>query len=244
LNQFHTIEFDRLAYHIAQWRDRGFDLMVFGVRRHVAAFSLGDMSPRGSLPTARLKQKACVAVQPYKSSPMNWPHAPKHWLFEPGIYMVTAGTYEKLHHLNSSARLDMFLESLFRYAEEFGWQLRAWAILANHYHFLAASPSDPQTLQKFLGKLHMKTAQELNRQDATPGRKVWFQFRDSHITFERSYLARLHYIHYNPAKHGVTNLAENYKWCSASWFSRNASPAFLATIKSFKTDQLDIADDY
>lgn len=158
--------------------------------------------------------------------------------------MVTTGTYQKLPHLNSPARLDFFLQSLFAYAEEFGWALRAWAVLSNHYHFLASSPAEPATLRNFLGKLHMKTAQELNRQDATPGRKVWYQFRESHITFERSYLARLHYVHYNPAKHGVATLAENYKWCSASWFTRTASPAFVATIKSFKTDQLDVPDDF
>ena len=175
---------------------------------------------------------------------MNWPHAPKHWLFEPGIYMVTAGIYQKLPHLNSSERLDFFAESLFRYAEEFGWSLRAWAILSNHYHFIGASPEDPASLRKFMGKLHMKTAQELNRQDATPGRKVWFQYWDSHITFERSYLARLHYVHFNPAKHGIVDLAENYQWCSASWFIRNASPAFVSTIKSFKIDRVEVPDDF
>jgi hypothetical protein len=26
---------------------------------------------------------------------MNWPHALKHWLFEPGICLVTTGTYQK-----------------------------------------------------------------------------------------------------------------------------------------------------
>jgi putative transposase len=175
---------------------------------------------------------------------MNWPHAPKHWLFEPGIYMVTAGTYQKQPHLNSPARLDLILESLFNYADEFNWSLRAWAVLANHYHFIAASPPDPATLRKFIGKLHMKTAQELNRQDATLGRKVWFQFWDSRITFEKSYLARLHYVHNNPARHGVVDLAENYKWCSAAWFARNASPAFVATVKAFKADRLEVPDDF
>ena len=175
---------------------------------------------------------------------MNWPHAPKHWLFEPGIYMVTAGTFKKIPFLDSPARLDFFLESLFACADEFQWSLRAWAILSNHYHFIAASSPEPSTLRKFIGKLHMKTAQELNRQDATPGRKVWFQFWDSRITFERSYLARLHYVHSNPAKHGVIPLAENYKWCSASWFAQNAPPALAATVKTFKTDKLDIPDDF
>jgi hypothetical protein len=62
---------------------------------------------------------------------MDWPHAPRRRLFEPGIYSVTAGTYQKLPHLNSLARLDFFLESLFTYADEFKWSLRAGAVLAN-----------------------------------------------------------------------------------------------------------------
>ena len=175
---------------------------------------------------------------------MNWPHAPKHWLLEPGTYIVTAGTYKKPHHLNTPRRLDFFLASLFKYAVEFNWELRAWAVLSNHYHFVAQSPSDPGNLSKFLGKLHMQTAKELNLQDNTPGRKVWHQFCEKHITFERSYLARLHYVHCNPAKHGVVPLAENYRWCSASWFALNASPAFVATVKSFKTDQVEVPDDF
>ena len=141
---------------------------------------------------------------------MNWPHAPTHWLFEPGLYMVTGGTHEKLPHLNAPERLDFFLESLFARAAEFGWELRAWAVLANHYHFVAVSPPEPASLRKFIGKLHMQTAKQINLWDNTPGRKVWFQFWDSRITFEKSYLARLHYVHCNPALHGVVPLAENY----------------------------------
>lgn len=175
---------------------------------------------------------------------MNWPHAPTHWLFEPGIYMVTAGTYLKQPHLNTPARLDFFLESLFARAEEFGWKLRAWAVLANHYHFLAASPPDPANLRKMLGKLHMNTAKQLNNWDTQPGRKVWFQFWDSHITFERSYLARLNYVHNNPARHRVVDNAENYQWCSAAWFARSASPAFVKTVQSFKTDKVEVVDDF
>jgi putative transposase len=175
---------------------------------------------------------------------MNWPHAPAHWLFEPGLYIVTAGTYGKLPHLNSPMRLDLFQRSLFKCAREFGWNLRAWAILANHYHFVALSPSSPRTLRKFLGKLHMQTARQLNLWDGTLGRKVWFQFWDSHITYERSYLARLNYVHYNPARHGVVPRAENYRWCSAPWFAENAPPVFVNTVKSFKIDRVNVPDDF
>lgn len=175
---------------------------------------------------------------------MNWPHAPAHWLFEPGIYMVTAGTYKKLPHWNTPERLDYFLNSLFNHATEFGWQLQAWAVMSNHYHFIATSPADPSTLRQFLGKLHMTTSKQLNKWDGAAGRKVWFQYWDSQITFERSYLARLNYVHHNPAHHGVVERAENYPWCSMAWFAQNASPAFLTTVNSFKTDKLDIQDDF
>jgi putative transposase len=175
---------------------------------------------------------------------MNWPHGPAHWLFDPGLYTVTAGTYRGLPHLNSPVRLDFFQRSLFECASKFGWNLRAWPVLANHYHFVAASPSGPDTLRKFLGKLHMQTAKQLNLWDNTPRRKVWFQFWESRITFERSYLARLNYVHYNPAQHSVVPLAENYKWCSASWFTENAPPAFVNTVNSFKIDRVNVPDDF
>jgi putative transposase len=144
---------------------------------------------------------------------------------------------------NSPGKLDFFQNSLFQYADEFGWDLRAWAVLANHYHFVAASPTDPGTLGRFLGKLHMKTAEQLNLWDNKPGRKVWFQFWDSHITFERSYLALLNYVNQNPVRHGIVPLAENYKWCSAAWFAQIAPSAFVKTVESFKTDQVSVPDD-
>ena len=177
---------------------------------------------------------------------MNWPHAPKHWLFEPGTYMVTTGTYQKRPHLNTPERRDSFVEALFAGAAEFGWSMReAWAVLPNHYHFIACSPAgDPGTLQRFLGKLHMTTSKHLNDLDGQPGRKVWFQFWDSHITFERSYLARLNYVHHNPVHHGIVDNAKNYSWCSAAWFERNAPAGFVKTVNSFKTDQLKIPDDF
>jgi putative transposase len=195
------------------------------------------MSPHSKIAIA---EESALAKTPI----MDWPHGPAHWLFEPGLYMITTGTYKKLPHLSSPERLDFFQEALFRYASEFGWDSRAWAVLSNHYHFIAASPSDPATLRKFLGKLHGQTAKHLNHWDKAGGRKVWFQFWDSHITFERSYLARLNYVHHNPALHGVVPVAEEYKWCSAAWFAQTAPSAFVNAVKCFKIDQVNVPDDF
>ena len=119
-------------------------------------------------------------------------------------------------------------------------ELARLAVLANHYHFVAASPPDPQTLRKFLGKLHMQTAKQLN----TGTKSVVLIWGRGHITFERSYLARLNDVHHNPAWHGVVPLAEDYKWCSASWFARNVPPAFVNMVKSFKIDRVQVPDEF
>ena len=125
-----------------------------------------------------------------------------------------------------------------------GWILHAWALLSNHYHFIASSPADPSSLRRALSKLHTLSARELNRQDDRPGRKVWFQYFDTHITFPNSYFPRLQYVHQNPVHHGIARCAENYPWCSAAWFERVATPAMVQTIYSFKIDQVNVEDDF
>lgn len=61
---------------------------------------------------------------------------------------------------------------------------------------------------------------------------------------EKSYFSRLNYVHNNAAKHGLVAKAEDYDWCSASWFSKHACPAFQKVIASFETDQLKVYDDF
>lgn len=158
--------------------------------------------------------------------------------------MVTAGTHEKRAFFDTPPQRDLVTANLLTIAAEFGWQLQAWAVFANHYHFIAHSPTDPQTLRKLVTKLHANTARALNQEQNVPGRKVWFQYWDSHLTFERSYLARLNYVHHNAVKHGLVANAQNYPWCSAAWFAESSPASFRATVESFKTDQLNIPDDF
>ncbi|MFH0908413.1 MAG: hypothetical protein V1929_06605 [bacterium] len=180
----------------------------------------------------------------YDYAMSEWPHAPLHRLTEQGAYIVTCGTYGKLHHLSSPERLDLVQGMLFDCAVEYEWQIQAWAILSNHYHFVASSPGAPATLSRMLSKLHTLTARTLNSWDATPGRKVWYQYFDSHITYASSYYARLKYVHQNPVHHGVVLRAENYRWCSAGWFARQARPAFLRMVEQFKIDMVHVRDEF
>ena len=172
----------------------------------------------------------------------DWPHSPIHRLGECGAFMVTAATYQKRPFLNTPARLTLVQDTLFELALRFGWLLQAWAILANHYHFIAQSPHDGQTLRALIKTLHGRTSHHLNKDDATRGRRVWYQYWDTVLTYERSYYARLNYVHQNPVKHGLVRQAEQYPWCSAAWFARTATPAFYRRITAMPIDRVNVLD--
>ncbi len=174
----------------------------------------------------------------------DWPHSPMHRLGEPGAYMVTAGTYRKQPFFAAPDRLDNLCNSLLNTCEEFNWHLQAWAVFANHYHFVAISPSDPRNLTEMTKTLHSVTAQKLNRLDAAEGRKVWYQYWETHLTFQKSYLARLSYVHHNAVHHGLVLVPSAYRWCSASWFERKASTAFFKTVMSFRWGRVKMLDDF
>ena len=136
---------------------------------------------------------------------------------------------------------------LLKVAADFGWQLEAWTVFSNHYHFVGHSPADQDTaenLPRMLGLLHEKTARWINKLDNAPGRKVWHNYRETRLTYEKSYLARLNYVHRNPIKHGLVSAANQYPWCSARWFERVATPVQIKTIYNFETDKLNIPDDF
>lgn len=175
--------------------------------------------------------------------PRDWPHSPSHRLTHPGTYIVTAATYRKLPLFNTPTLLTQLTNMLLDLAQSHSWILQAWAVFANHYHFIGES-EHPESLRRFVRELHALSAHALNYKQNIPGRKVWFQYWESQITFHRSFLARLHYDHNNPVHHRLVQCASRYEWCSAAWFARESPAAFRKAVYSFPTDQLKIPDDF
>lgn len=158
--------------------------------------------------------------------------------------MVTAGTYLKRHLMDTNGKLGYVHDTLLELAQEHGWSLQAWAVLSNHYHFVAVKDEHSGELSSLARHLHSITARELNALDGKEGRKVWYEYWDSRITYQSSYLARLKYVHHNPVKHGVAREAKNYPWCSAAWFELNAPRSFANIVQNLKTDRVKVPDDF
>ncbi|MBS0660126.1 MAG: hypothetical protein JSR82_17955 [Verrucomicrobia bacterium] len=173
----------------------------------------------------------------------DWPHAPPHRLAEAGTYFVTARTTGGWPLFDPDSMKDFFAALLRELAVEFDWRLEAWCVLSNHYHLVAHCDGAATNLGRWLGKLHSLATKERNRRDGCPGRgRLWHNFRETWLTHETSYFARLHYVHANAVHHGLVAKAWQWKWSSAAEFERSVEPARAKTVYSFRYDRVAAAD--
>lgn len=173
-----------------------------------------------------------------------WHHSPAH-LFAPGmIYMVTAGTLYREHFFKGDSRLEFLQNVLLQTLDKHGWIIQAWAVFVNHYHFIARAPEIKAPISALIQELHSVTAIEINRLDNVSGRRVWFQFWDTCLTFEKSWLVRMNYVNDNAVHHGIVRTATEYPYCSASWIQEKANSVFCRKVKSFRYERLKVVDDF
>lgn len=158
--------------------------------------------------------------------------------------MVTGAILHNQHLLNEERKKELVLEALLKQSQVVGWEIEAWAILENHYHLIAKAPENVSTLPKLIRQIHSITAIQLNKWDNTPGRQVWFNYWDSCLTYEKSYIARLHYVHMNAVKHGLADDAFNYPFCSYKWFIEQANEDLKERVFHQPMDRLNIFDDF
>ena len=139
-------------------------------------------------------------------------HAPPHFEGE-GLYMLSATCYEHRHVMAPPARRTELAECLLCGMEtDVGAKVHAWVVLPNHYHVLAHG--ELAAMGRWMGRLHNGKSTQWNRQDGTPGRRVWRRYTDRRIRNERHYYASVNYIHGNPVKHGYVTDARAWPWSS------------------------------
>jgi len=172
-----------------------------------------------------------------------YPHNPPHLFLPNAYYMITGVTLRKEKLFNTFEKKSFLCETLLDRSRLLGWNIEAWSVMDNHYHFIARAPEDATTLSKLIRQIHSITAREVNALDATPGRQVWYNYWDSCITLESAYYARLKYVHLNPLKHGVEDI-EAYPFCSYGWFFDNGSAELKQLVTEQTLNQVKIVDDF
>ena len=157
-----------------------------------------------------------------------WPwHAPPHFVDGQHVYLLTAACFEHRQLLSSESRRDEWSEALHSCVAACGGDLRGWVVLPNHYHLVARV--DLSAFAARIARLHNGKATQWNREDQTPGRKVWHRFADRRIRSDRPYFASLNYGHANPVHHGWTERADAWRWSSLAHYKQEVGAEVLAT---------------
>lgn len=136
-------------------------------------------------------------------------HAPPHFPDGRQTYLLTATCYEhRAFMTDENRRTDFSFALLTTLREKAEADIRAWVILPNHYHVLLSV--DLLRIVRPLRLLHSAMSSRWNKEDHTPGRKVWFRYADRRIRSTAHFWASFNYVHANTAKHGLVAKANDW----------------------------------
>jgi len=116
----------------------------------------------------------------------------------------------------NDTRLAQLLSDSLRYAEQELklYDLRAWAIMANHIH-VVLYPHVP--LARITRSVKSFTGRKANRMLGTPEQPFWQQESYDHWLRDRYELEKIvRYVERNPVKAGFVEAPEDWRWSSAA----------------------------
>lgn len=173
-------------------------------------------------------------------------HNPPHLFIPNTKYFVTGAILNHYKLLHSEKAKEKLFDYILKSAAHFDWNLEAWVILDNHYHLMLNAPENAETLSLLIGNIHRYSAIWLNKNVKVPDSalKIWHNYWDTCVTYEKSYYARLNYIWFNPVKHGYVDGPE--KWKFGSYYERfKLEKEYLIRVnKDFPCDKVKIVDDF
>jgi putative transposase len=117
-------------------------------------------------------------------------------------------------------------------AEAYEVDLVGWTLLEHHYHAILRL-AEGRSLPRFIGRLHTRTSAFMNRQDNSPGRKVWRQYWDTLLRSEGDFWCRINYMWWNPVKHGFCSSPEEWPWTNLAVFMTEPDETTHAAIQRF-----------
>ena len=172
-------------------------------------------------------------------------HTPPHLHKDSAKYFITASTYKKIKILDDNSKQKL-LSSLKIACRNYDWTLEDWVIMDNHYHIMVNSPKKGADISKFVSEYHKFTAMFIKKKypqhQVLP--KIFDNYWDTCISYERSYYARLNYIYFNPVKHGYVKKAQDYQWGSYFYRYKEQKEYLERLMEAYPFDKINIKDDH
>lgn len=142
-------------------------------------------------------------------------------------YFVTADAFERRFLLQSERMANGFLACLYRYREQEKFALHEFVVMPNHVHVLL-TPHEitlERAVQHIKGGFSHYVSHELGLNF-----EVWQRgFADHRIRDGHDYRIHVKYIHENPVRKGLVEVARQFPFSSAhSGFELDPPPKYLS----------------
>ncbi len=142
-------------------------------------------------------------------------------------YFVTADAFERQFLLQSEPMARGFLKCLYRYRDQGKFALHEFVVMPNHIHVLL-TPNGitlERAVQLMKGGFSYYVSHELGKSF-----EVWQRgFSDHRIRDGQDYRIHVQYIHSNPVRRGLVEVAETFAFSSAyEGFELDPPPKYLS----------------
>jgi putative transposase len=128
-------------------------------------------------------------------------------------YFITAATFQKQSLFQSGRMADLFVQVLLSYREQHKYLLHEFVLMPGHFHLLITPTLTlERALQLIKGGFSFRARRELGF-----GGEIWEKsYHDRRVRDWQEYCALRQYIHLNPVKKGLAEIADQYSYSSAS----------------------------
>jgi putative transposase len=128
-----------------------------------------------------------------------------------GTYFITAATFQKQSLFQSDRMANLFLEVLLSYRSQQKYLLHEFVVMPDHFHLLVTPTLTlERALQLIKGGFSFRAKRELGF-----GGEIWEKsFHDRRVRDWEEYCAFRRYIHLNPVKRGLAEVAEQFPYSS------------------------------
>ncbi|MBC8175628.1 MAG: transposase [Candidatus Marinimicrobia bacterium] len=138
-------------------------------------------------------------------------HNPPHIFVDDTYYFLTAATYKKRRHFDTTEKRDFLEKCIIRIFHKYGWELTEYVIFDNHYHIKGKSKNGKE-MPLIFRDIHRDTSNYLKRKGVKMGLKIWWNYWDILIHNLDQYEFYTYYIWLNPVKHGYVYDSAQWKW--------------------------------
>ena len=129
---------------------------------------------------------------------------------------ITNVTFDRKKILTEAENLHLLWDTLFAVKARYEFNLNAYVILPDHFHWIITIPGESLNFSKIMLNFkwnYSMNYKKLNRQNREI--HIWQRgFWDHIIRDEKDYRNHLDYIHWNPVKHGYVENPSEWEWSS------------------------------